>query len=1337
MAKRRLALDPTRTTTLRARHVADITRRFKAVKKMVVEAVAVLDVFGLKPREPMVLEAAIPVANELPDPKAWAFTTDAQKVESFNSWLQNQINAEILSVDVQGDPWTAKYVEAAYKKGTVKAYADMHPEIMAKSPDYYKGSREQFLKSAFEQPERLSKLKLLYTRSYDELKGITAAMGQQVSRSLAGGLAAGQNPNVIARNMAKDIDGITNRRAKVLARTEIIHAHAEGQLDAFQEMKVEKIQVQAEWSTAGDDRVCPICEPLDETVYTIDEARELIPAHPNCRCAWIPAGVGEKKKGEPSKAAQEEAAKAEAEAQAAAQAAALAAQQVKIATENLYKTSAKTYVPVAAPQSYPEYLATMQAADEAYDAAVKAGVGPNILQAVGQELETKQQIFTSQLQGMKAAELKALAKETKLSHWQFANKQDFVTLMSDPDPKARAAVQAKIDEKFNIWKAKHAGKKYPKKKPAPPPPTPPPAAAPAPAIPSPPPTPPPPTPTPALPSFADVDAAWKKKAKPGEFTFQSRAQVGGAHSKEFWTDSAGDRWLFKPVHETFRAHGDEAAYKIQRLVDPDAIEVRFIELDGRAGSIQRWRTDLKSKIDFTGVDVTTITADELAQIQREHVLDWMISNHDGHAAQYVRATDGHVYGIDKGQLYKHLGEDRLSISYHPNSKYGADEPLYNTIFRAVKNGTVEVDPNEALKHIQEIEKLTDDEFLEIIDAYARGRFKRQTTARKQFLEMALERKRNLRNDFEAFYADVLDQPGFKFGDALPTHPEAVGDPRRALYGNSPEVAKRAEVAKSNGVPIAGDREDIEDLSLLVWEEIGETGNPQTALQFKVTRSGSDKIAATLRDELDSARAAAPSTANIHPEDTYWATVEKAAKTVGAHAEDGEYNVVTLEAMNQEYTNILEKLKTAKGDTKKMLEHYADAIEEIDKARAAGTAPAKKLTQYVVPTKAKRARRRSSMHARRDSGIEFKTATFKDGTGKIRASDPNRFSSNEAYTISTDEGIEIKFLPTDGGLSEQQGRAMAGTVRVTVPQKVGEDAVQKALDMVEELGVSTKPPSAAFEEALYLHRGVYINKKADMASYKAIWEDETITDEERVVKLKAWIKKHMGIDVDEVPSYDPLGKTKHADGSGFRVWERWDLTADDIRREMPDYTIQHTTGGLDQSPQGAVARMLNGVLDSGGEFTSTTGRIRKGVSVYQTGGASSSSDVSTGGANFFFTRVRRVNQTKQTYGVFFRPSTLSRQDLLAYQGDKFGRLSAMAQRKTSIADFKGMTSNVYNEAGFKEGLSLSDIDFIRVRASEKKDVLDAFLSRGITELPDGRKIEDVVITGAKTPTSRSI
>lgn len=67
-----------------------------------------------------------------------------------------------------------------------------------------------------------------------------------------------------------------------------IHAHSEGQLDAFEELGVKELGVKAEWSTAGDDRVCVECASMEGKVFSMEEARGLIPLHVACRCAWIP-----------------------------------------------------------------------------------------------------------------------------------------------------------------------------------------------------------------------------------------------------------------------------------------------------------------------------------------------------------------------------------------------------------------------------------------------------------------------------------------------------------------------------------------------------------------------------------------------------------------------------------------------------------------------------------------------------------------------------------------------------------------------------------------------------------------------------------------------------------------------------------------------------------------------------------------------------------------------------------------------------------------------------------------------------------------------------------------
>ena len=285
-----LRADPTRTTTLRSKFLAEMNRRFAALKKAIWVLIVEEDALGKAPPSRLQFNA---------EKQKWRFVTDDKKIELFHSWLNEAIQQNILSVSGGGDAWTAKYVDSAYKQGLLRAWTDAHKKELALSdPSFMSGTKEQFIKSSFSGPEAVTKLKLLQTRAYEGLRGITSGMSTRMGRVLADGLAAGKGLEEIAKDLTWEVTGVSLVRARTLARTEIMHAHAEGQLDSYEALGAEEIGVMAEWSTAGDDRVCPVCAPLEGVVMSIKEARGLIPRHPNCRCTFIPANVGEKTTGQ-------------------------------------------------------------------------------------------------------------------------------------------------------------------------------------------------------------------------------------------------------------------------------------------------------------------------------------------------------------------------------------------------------------------------------------------------------------------------------------------------------------------------------------------------------------------------------------------------------------------------------------------------------------------------------------------------------------------------------------------------------------------------------------------------------------------------------------------------------------------------------------------------------------------------------------------------------------------------------------------------------------------------------------------------------------------------------
>jgi hypothetical protein len=150
---------------------------------------------------------------------------------------------------------------------------------------------------------------------------------------------------------------------------------------------------------------------------------------------------------------------------------------------------------------------------------------------------------------------------------------------------------------------------------------------------------------------------------------------------------------------------------------------------------------------------------DLARIQREQVLDWLVANHDAHGNQWIRVR-GVLLGIDKTQACKHLGQDRLDPDYHPNAGYGEDNPVYHYLFHAVRNGWRSVDPGVIEPVLARADGLSDEAFLGHFAGYLDVCRRRPGLRRRaeEYPRLLLERRRNLRADFGAYYGRMLGRP---------------------------------------------------------------------------------------------------------------------------------------------------------------------------------------------------------------------------------------------------------------------------------------------------------------------------------------------------------------------------------------------------------------------------------------------------------------------------------------------------------------------------------------------------------------------------------------------------
>lgn len=262
--------DPTKTTVLRRRFERDLVRRFRTIITLVRE--------GIVDRNALVLNQPMPTFD---------FPTSTRKVAAFMQWLRRAENQHILEI-IEGTPvdsaaqraWTSTYIRSAYQKGTQQAGSLAQAQGVDMS--------QRFIDAAFFRPIHADAVGLIYTRVFRDLKGITDAMDTKISRVLAQAMIEGKGMEATARAITKEVENIGIIRARVLARTETIRAHATATLNTYTELGAEGVTIMSEFATAGDAAVCPKCEALEGTEYTIQEAHGIIPVHPNCRCAWLP-----------------------------------------------------------------------------------------------------------------------------------------------------------------------------------------------------------------------------------------------------------------------------------------------------------------------------------------------------------------------------------------------------------------------------------------------------------------------------------------------------------------------------------------------------------------------------------------------------------------------------------------------------------------------------------------------------------------------------------------------------------------------------------------------------------------------------------------------------------------------------------------------------------------------------------------------------------------------------------------------------------------------------------------------------------------------------------------
>lgn len=313
--KRAVVVDPTNTGKLRSKFRAEMRRRWSQMR--------ILSTTMIKERDLLAIKSGGLMSLHNP-----GLIGGASKIDVFQRWFDMALGNVVL----QGDgSWMRRYLQEGYTAGQAFGMAQA------------KSNKEHQLAQ--------HRTDALITLARVELQGIIEAVSQQSLRAVSEGLLSGSQPMAIARRVLNIIEKIGVIRSTAMIELLVVRAHAEASLDVYEAAGIASVGIVPEAKakvvtdaqtqqkatdtatdakrktgpgsrsprnqtpsrrtigrirsaelniarrlgehvnvrTAGDDDVCPICEAISENgPYTINRARTLIPAHPHCRCVFVP-----------------------------------------------------------------------------------------------------------------------------------------------------------------------------------------------------------------------------------------------------------------------------------------------------------------------------------------------------------------------------------------------------------------------------------------------------------------------------------------------------------------------------------------------------------------------------------------------------------------------------------------------------------------------------------------------------------------------------------------------------------------------------------------------------------------------------------------------------------------------------------------------------------------------------------------------------------------------------------------------------------------------------------------------------------------------------------------
>jgi hypothetical protein len=272
----RRSVDPTGTSKLRGKFRSDLQLRLRMLRAQLRVAVVEHDVLALGRGGIM------------------SFHPPDVRLRAFTHWL------EVAIASLVAGHWVREYIMRASEAGVAAAVKELGLGTAA---------------------ARQASNDLLEEQTVNEIAGIGDAVIQQITRAATAVIQRNMKAPKAYALLAATFDKVALPRTKALADTAVVTAFNHAKLDIYEANGIKEVGIDPEihpgtvrthssdaatghnrppvkqrrsrWKaeavgvrTAADEKVCQTCEDIAEDgPYTTDEARELIPAHPHCRCS--------------------------------------------------------------------------------------------------------------------------------------------------------------------------------------------------------------------------------------------------------------------------------------------------------------------------------------------------------------------------------------------------------------------------------------------------------------------------------------------------------------------------------------------------------------------------------------------------------------------------------------------------------------------------------------------------------------------------------------------------------------------------------------------------------------------------------------------------------------------------------------------------------------------------------------------------------------------------------------------------------------------------------------------------------------------------------------------